>query len=254
MAIGEVGEFSSLALGNNPGDPSDRARLFYNGAQQLLTDGALSVQGLFTVGSPTTAANLIVNGNVGIGTPSPLTARLEVLGTVKASLFQGDGSGLTGLQIPNSSIGNVKLADNAVTATKLQSHPTDNTQRAVSKQHIQTGSIAIAQLSATLVAEGMISVSDSATVLIQNTKGNEHAFYLVSVTGVSTSSTETGFPIDFSWKLQTTSFPIRRPPSFPSSPTLIGGNRNYLIISSELAKSVGVSITVAYKVYRLNET
>jgi hypothetical protein len=116
MAIGEVGEFGSLALGNNPGDPSDRARLLYGGTRQLTTDGALrldqenSNNGSLTPGlsfgsnsegvaskrtaggnqngldfytNSTLRLSITNAGNIGIGTAALPTAKLEVSGDLK---------------------------------------------------------------------------------------------------------------------------------------------------------------------------
>ncbi len=48
-------------------------------------------------GSLRITADASVDGNVGIGTPTP-TQRLDVVGTVKATAFQGNGAALTGVR------------------------------------------------------------------------------------------------------------------------------------------------------------
>jgi hypothetical protein len=74
----------------------DIPRISIDKVGKIVVSGALSVQNTLTV-----------SGNVGIGTTQPLTEKLEVAGkikateleasgTIKAAIFQGDGSALTG--------------------------------------------------------------------------------------------------------------------------------------------------------------
>jgi len=91
----------------------------------LQTDGTnrltITSSGNTSISGPLSVQNtLTINGHVGIGTAVSPTAKLQVNGIVAATSFQGDASGLTGLQIPAGSITNIELEDNAVTAAKIQ--------------------------------------------------------------------------------------------------------------------------------------
>lgn len=110
VAINEFSNDSNLTDNSDLAVPTEQAVKSYVDAKIAPINTALSTKAAIA-GSPTQdfqTQNLSVNGTLttgklGIGIATP-THALEVLGTVKATIFQGDGSGLTNLPL-GSSIG-----------------------------------------------------------------------------------------------------------------------------------------------------
>jgi hypothetical protein len=120
--------------------------------------------------------SISANGNVGVSTSNP-SERLEVDGTVKAVAFQGDGSALTHIQVPDGSIATSKLANGAITSGKIASNSVDTTKildNAVTTTKLSSNSvtnlkIADNSIGSTKLLDGAVSTTkiDSAAVTLE---------------------------------------------------------------------------------------
>ena len=113
VGIGTNFPFSRLSIKQSADAVSEGFRITNTAGNWI---GALYMSGNgFVVNSRGTGSdNLILNeggGNVGVGTTTPATA-LEVSGTVTATAFVGDGSGLTGITASGDDLGNHTATQN----------------------------------------------------------------------------------------------------------------------------------------------
>ncbi len=122
-------------------------------------------------GSPDPAVAVDNEGNVGIGLTNP-TQKLEVVGNVKATRFIGDGSGLTGIAVNNTTINNTIINGGTANLDKLILKPVSQTNLTTVNPIQATGSlirvqgasgpvdypVGATQISASGVADGQVIV------------------------------------------------------------------------------------------------
>ena len=157
------------------------------------------------------------------------------------------GLGVKTDHVKDEAITTAKLANAAVTAAKLQSHPSDNAQRAVSAQHIQADAVSIAQLRAQLVFSQEVSIpaAPAGQVIefpIVFDVFDGIAFHLVSVHYVGPRPAGPLASL-FNWTRRNM---LVRPPFPPNAPP---EQRHVVVIQNPNT----VAITVACRAYRLAE-
>jgi len=121
-----AGGGSGVALKITQNGKGDILQVYDSNSPALFVKGSGNVGigtnapvGLLQVGSASSPGLLVSSsGNIGVGTLSP-TEKLEVKGTLKATAFSGDGSGLTGISglISNLTAGRITKASSATSLT-----------------------------------------------------------------------------------------------------------------------------------------
>jgi len=159
------------------------------------------------------------------------------------------GLGVKTGHLKDEAVTTAKLANDAVTSTRLQGHPTDSAQRAVGPEHIQTGTVSIAQLRAQLILDLQVSVPPApaagqvAELPLTIDVFDGQAFHMVSMHYVGPRPAVLGIVTNFfNWTRRNTIFKG----ILQNSPYQ---HRHDVLIQN----SNTVAITVACRVYRLAE-
>ena len=112
VGIGTSSPVNKLVVSGGVGIGTLTSSTFIN---TTAPSGGLLVEKNVGIGTTTPVGGLaVMNGNVGIGTWSP-TQRLQVIGTVNATAFVGDGSGLTGISAGGWSDGGTNVYTSTTT-------------------------------------------------------------------------------------------------------------------------------------------
>ncbi len=119
------------------------------------------------IGTSTPVGGMVVmNGNVGVGTWSP-TQRLQVVGTVGATAFVGDGSGLTGI---SANSGWTDGGTNVYTSTTSDNVGIGTTTPSTTVEIVKQSSSAPLMISSTPVGDGdILLITSSGNVGIGST-------------------------------------------------------------------------------------